>query len=198
MRKELRTYLLLIILFCCFFTFFRVPHSRSYGTGFDNAEVITNGTHYNISFPVDSLNAYFKIYCSINDSLQVTLSDFGHPTFDLDLYLYNRYKELVNSSAGVTASESCNGTAGINGYFYIRIEKENCCGGSTGETQFNLTIFGATGSPQIPSFKFVQIFLGLFMVISIFILFRKTSAESTLPSSKKIFSILFQIAQKEF
>jgi len=144
-----------------------------YGTSFDNAEVITNGTYVDISFPSGQDNAYYKIYCKRNNNLQVTLSDFGHPTFDLDLLIYDPFEDLVDSSSNIIATESCSESCDVSGHYYIRVEKDDCCGGSSGTTLFTLSISGASGSPGIPAFDILFVITGLLSTLGILLLISK-------------------------
>ncbi len=180
MNKQICKNLLITTSFCCFIACFMVlPTVFGYGSGFGDAEVITNGTHSNISYPSGDVNAYFKIYCTKNNDLHVTLSNFGYPTFDLDLYLYNPFQDQVDYSTNIASSESCSETTGVKGYFFIRVKKSDCCGASLGTTQFTLTISGASGSPGIPVFGILQVILGLLGAISILLLLDKKKLVSS-------------------
>lgn len=125
-----------------------------YGTSFNSAEEIENGTYNKTLYGGD--DAYYKIYCQRGDRLEVTLT--MQAGSDLDLYIYDHKYELVDWS--ITTDdypEECGEDIEVNGWHYIKVYRYEP---ESGTVAFTLVISGASGR-MIPGFGIMLVLISL-------------------------------------
>jgi len=120
-----------------------------------------NGTHNKNLLSGDDY-AYYKVYCSKGDNLQITLT-VTYPPYDLDLTIYNRDYQ----SEGYSYDEGSDYVSDIvdeRGPYYIRVSRFE----PTGSIPFVLVIAGATGSNLgIPGFEIISFLIVIISIVSL-------------------------------
>ncbi|TFF94438.1 MAG: hypothetical protein EU543_01295 [Promethearchaeota archaeon] len=154
--------IILLSLIISFFTFSSlVSLSLAYGSSFSSAEALGNGTFSKTLLSGDEY-AYFKVYCSKGDNLQVTLT-VDYPPDDLDLTIYNRDYDSEGYSYD-EGSDYVSDNVGERGPYYIRVSRYEP---ETGSIPFVLVISGATGSAGIPGFESITFLIVIISIISL-------------------------------
>jgi hypothetical protein len=159
--KKKKIVFISILIFLASF-FFTIPSSLAYGSSFNNALTIQNGTYYEILDYYDDY-AYYKVFCRPGDSLFVVLT-VDYPSYDLDLYLYDSSNYLEDSSTDAADDDYVYGYPTTRGAYYIRVTRYSP---STGFVDFTLQVSGATGSEIIPGFEIYSLLVVIISTIAL-------------------------------
>ena len=150
-----------------------IPTSLGYGSGFYDAETKINGLHSETLLDYDD-DAYYKVLCDSGDSLKVTLQ-VDSSFYDLDIYLYDSYQLLEDSSFNTGNFDDVFGYPDTDGYYYIQVERYSPY---SGDVPFTLTITGARGI-TIPGFDIITLLIGVISVSGIICLKIKRKQKTT-------------------
>lgn len=157
MKKALRKRLTLTASFCCLLALFiTLPAASGYGSNWNNATEISNGTTNEWS--TTNGDIYYKICCNAGDNLSVTLIHYGGGQ-DLDLVLYHPNHTLIDGSYFSSINDQVNTTCAESGFHFVKVYP------FAGTTPFQVTLIvsGATGTDcaGIPGFEVIPTLVGL-------------------------------------
>jgi len=138
-----------------------IPTSLGYGTAYINAETKTDGTYYETLASIND-EAYYKVFCSAGDSLQVTIT-YDAPTYDLDLELYTQTRSYEDGSASTGDTDTVSANPYTACHYFIVVNRYD----SYGSIPFELYITGATGTETIPGYEVISLLLGVISVIGL-------------------------------
>jgi hypothetical protein len=143
------------------------PALAAYGTDFDTAQIITEGT-YNETLSSTDTNAYYKVYCFTGTIFNVTISYNGSLGHYLWLITYDPKHYFISQSNMPEDVKNLTVTCERNGYFFIQVHRY-----SSGDIPFELT-FDYIYRAFIPGFEMAFLLYSLVMILGFAIIFRKT------------------------
>ncbi len=163
MKKEVKKKLILTSA-CCLLMAFLVllPPAVGYGSDFNTAEALSNGTHNKTILAADD-EAYFKVECTAGTTLDVFVS-FNDGIFSVELFLYNPSQVSFSSDIGGTSPISLSNTIVTSGTHYLRFNRFS----GAGDIALVIIIEGA--NPGIPGFEMLTTLLGLIASIGLILL----------------------------
>ncbi len=163
MNNKPRRKCVTLVTFCILFALgLAITPSLGYGTSFEDADLLPPDSYIKTLASIHE-SAYYKISCSLNDELSLSLTPHDWPVIKLAIYLYNSTYHLVDHSADGLVHEDIEHTCLSGGYYYIQINRSE----GAGTTDFTLSIIGSTGGQGIPSFALFSATLGLLCALGI-------------------------------
>ena len=144
------------------------PAIATYGTDFDTAQIITEGT-YNETLGSTDNDAYYKVYCFTGTIFNVTISYNGSLHY-LWLYTYDPKHYFISQSIMPEDVKNLTVTCERNGYFFIKVHRY---GGGAVDIPFEIT-FNYIYRAFIPGFEMAFLLYTLVMILGFAITFRKT------------------------
>ena len=170
MAKKINKKLILPILAVFFMSIFLITpitmgYGTEYGTSFGTAVTRTAGI-YDEEINAGDDSALYKIYCFQYANLSVDI-EFNSSLYNVSLFIYNNsWTRAANSSNIGVDYQNCSIICNLTGFYYIRVDTTN---ESNWEFQLNITLLGGSTYPLIPGFEFIYIFIGIILIICVYI-----------------------------
>ncbi len=143
------------------------PALATYGTNYDTAQIITEGT-YNETLTYPDGDAFYKVYCFTGTIFNVTISYNGSLHY-LWLITYDPKEYFISQANGPEDVKNLTVTCERNGYFFIRVHRY---GGGPVDIPFEIT-FDYIYRASIPGFEMPFLLYSLLIILGLAIIFNK-------------------------
>ncbi|MFX1277349.1 MAG: PPC domain-containing protein [Promethearchaeota archaeon] len=148
------TLCVLLLIFFSSIAISKADDSYEENDTFNTAATISlNTNYYNLEVSDDDED-WYKVYVNSGNTLNVQIY-WSSSSYDIELYLYDSYQTLLDSSTGVSTSETVSEDCILSsGYYYIRVDLINS-GTDITYTLYSYTSPCTPSIPGIPNFPFI-------------------------------------------